>query len=594
MVQKSLAFTPPITRVHNIFRIRTVVNAVTERNWKRKKPSDEEIGMVLAQTGLSKFRRQKIKDRIMRRARDHLRTASDMGLLTRTGRPLRYSSTIAGQFLKSYSLNEECPKDGREEAVFIDKIMRLKLTNVYDLQSGKQYVELRSRPCLFILHILNMKDWLHEHQIAVATGGKRCDPILLDKTTSGIVSDVLSYNGLAERALRSFYDDFGIEEDDRKNMTRNVRPLLDWCESTGLIESREVQAVPGKWYRLTSRGLEVLKAYGTKHPLWFIDLKEVPAAKSAVLLFYEYAKTHGLTFDEDLHRTTIETGLVSTTVADLVNEIQEDVGIKFSPAFVSLSSDIDFTFYYDVPPEERDETRACLKQLCRSIHLRAETVISSLETEPIEKLANLLQKEHEMLRGQVMAGFARSTAISEDPILEKVAEVVPSVGVLGQYRSDFEKEVALLLRLLGLNAIKYQGQLADRTDKTHVIRFFENNPDILIVNHIESLVECKSIGEWKPPLSGEKSVPKEILIYQQYFPEVKDEKSNSVLVIYEGSLDSGSYKFVRSILQDSKDIIFVTKGYLVNSVHTPAMFDRMLRVVKNPREFTADERILSR
>jgi hypothetical protein len=69
-----IAFAQPITRVHNLFRIRTIVNAVTDFNYKKKFPGDEEIGMVLARRGLSKLRRWKIKDRIMRRARDHLLT----------------------------------------------------------------------------------------------------------------------------------------------------------------------------------------------------------------------------------------------------------------------------------------------------------------------------------------------------------------------------------------------------------------------------------------------------------------------------------------------------------------------------------------
>ena len=47
-----LKFMQPITRVHTIFRMRTVVNAVTEMNKKSIEPSDDEIGKVLAETGL--------------------------------------------------------------------------------------------------------------------------------------------------------------------------------------------------------------------------------------------------------------------------------------------------------------------------------------------------------------------------------------------------------------------------------------------------------------------------------------------------------------------------------------------------------------
>jgi len=208
-------------------------------NLKGKKPGDDEIGKVLAKTGLSKYRKRKVKDRIMRRARDHLLTASYMGLLTRIGRPFGYSSTTAGSFLSQYKFNEECPKDAFEEAVFTDKIMRLKLTNVYDLQLGRQYESLRSRPCLYVLHILGKNPWLHEHQIAVATGGRRCDPQLIDSATRNLLKRVSRRDTRNKQGLELFYSDYDIRKADRKNMTRNIRPILDWCEALGLVESRE-------------------------------------------------------------------------------------------------------------------------------------------------------------------------------------------------------------------------------------------------------------------------------------------------------------------------------------------------------------------
>lgn len=109
--------------------------------------------------------------------------------------------------------------------------------------------------------------------------------------------------------------------------------------------------------------------------------------------------------------------------------------------------------------------------------------------------------------------------------------------------THFEKEATILLRLLNLNAVKYQGQVSDRCGKRHIVKFFETNPDILILNGLESLVECKSSSEWHSPLSSEKNVQKEFIIYQKYMPEVR---TNSVLIVYEGSLDMNSKKFVRA------------------------------------------------
>lgn len=182
------------------------------------------------------------------------------------------------------------------------------------------------------------------------------------------------------------------------------------------------------------------------------------------------------------------------------------------------------------------------------------------------------------------------TSRTRSPVLQRIKGLIPTTGVLGQYKSDFEKEVALLLRLVGLNAIKYQGQLADRCSKSYTIRFFENNPDILILNGIQSLVECKSIGEWHSPLSGEKSVPKEILIYQQYFPEVK---SDSVVLVYEGTLDQDSSQLIRELIGENRDIVFVTKDFLVNCIHKLSHRDRLIAAIKEPRRLSAEERLLA-
>lgn len=590
MKKKPLKFTQPITRVHNIFRIRTVVNAVTKMNLKKEFPGDDEIGLILARTGLSKFRKEKIKDRIMRRARDHLLTACYMGLLTRAGRPFGYSSTTPGKMLQSYARDEECPKDALEEAVFIDRIMRLRLTNVYDLQLGRQYTNVRSRPCLYILHILKRKPWLHEHHIAVATGGERCDPVLFDKTTKRVFSSVSSYRVPSRENLFQFYEDFHITPEDRKNMTRNVRPLLDWCESTGLVESKEVAKTGGRWYNIAKRGNRILRIYGQKLPIWFIDLGTTSSAKAAILLFYMYLRMHNLTVGNSFLRHRLKTGLVLSEVSSLVQDIDKQMNVSFEDDYVSLKTDVDFSWGYDVPPEKREEVFTFLKMLTRTYNIKAEEVVDFLERTYVDQLRFFLQKEHIAVRATLTGSFAKSTSISEDPILAKVKDLIPSVGILSQYRSDFEKEVAILLRLLNLNAIKYQGQLADRCRKSHVMRFFENNPDILIMDGIECIVECKSSGEWRSPLRMEKGVSKEIFLYHQYMPEVK---SNSIVLVYEGKIDSKAQKFIYGILQDARDVVFVTRNYLLNSIHRLVLRERLLRVIRKPRRFKAMSRILA-
>lgn len=585
--KKKLTFMQPITRVHNIYRIRTIVNAVTEMNKKKRLPGDDEIGKVLAERGLSKVRKGKIKDRIMRRARDHLLTASYMGLLSRTGRPFGYSSSTAGKYLASYALGEECPKDEIEEAVFIDKTVRLKLTNVYDMQWKSQYSDLRSRPVLFMLYVLHKSNWLHEHQIAVAAGGRKCDPLLLDRQSASILAEVTKYGGATKEKLHQFYEDFGVRDSDAKNMTRNIRPLLDWCASLGLVLSKEVDGTPGRWWTLSERGEKILELYKNKMPIWFDDLGRYAIAKAALLIFYQYTKRSGITFDDDFLKLELQIGLVKVQISRIVDELTS-LGIRFKDG-VCLDTDLDFTLEYDVPPEQREEVSTYVKIIAHLAHLKPDNVALSTETLPIEQLAEALEKEQELLRKVETDRFAKRTAITSDPVIEQVKNLIPSTGVLGQYKSDFEKEVAILLRLVRLNAIKYQGQLADRCHKHHITTFFENNPDILILNGIESLVECKSTGEWHPPLSGVKSVPKEIIIYQQYFPEVKP---NSVVLVYEGSLDTESRNQIIGILSDTKDIVFVNKNFLINCIYKPAQRQRLITTIKNPQGADAENRLL--
>jgi len=584
-----LAFTPPITRVHNIFRVRTVVNAVTSENKKHVFPNDEEIGLVLAKTGLSKYRREKVKDRIMRRARDHLLTASYMGLLSRIGRPFGYSSTTVGKSLQEYKTEEECPKDLKEEAIFIDRILRLKLTNVYDMQLGEQYLQHRSRPCLYLLHVLSSANPLHEHQLAVATGTKKCDPLVEDQKTRTLISKLTTYNTLGKDGLKQFYGDFGVRKDDRKNMTRNVRPLLDWCESVGLVVSKEINGVVGRWYDITERGKQMLALYSKKMPIWHIDLGELSEAKAALLIFYQYALSTG--FDiKGILSENLRVGLVITKISTLVQQLEECPGVILVNHGSEDEPELDFSFEYDVPPENRADVRGYLRSISNIAHVRLDRILQCVEMGPIERLERLLEKEQQDVRSTFTGRFAEGTSISSDPLLRQVSALIPTVGVLGQYKSHFEKEAVILLRLIGLNAIKYQGQLSDRSSRRHVIRFFENNPDILIINGIECLVECKSSGEWKAPLSGVKSVPKELLIYQQYLPEVG---SNSVILVYEGLLDPNSRTIIASILEDSQNIVFVTKNYLINCVYKSSYRERLMKTIMNPNKFKPDQRILS-
>ena len=529
-----------------------------------------------------------MKDRIMRRARDHLLTASYMGLLSRIGRPFGYSSTTVGKQLRAYIGDEECPKDAKEEAVFIDRIMRLKLTNVYDLQQRRQYARLRSRPCLYILHVLKTKKWLHEHQIAVATGTERCDPLLADIKTKRTLKKIYKYARLNKNFLFKFYKDYVIDVETKRNMTRNVRPLLDWCEALGLIISKELQGIGGRWYNLTDRGLQILSVYKNKLPIWYTDLGEGAPLKAAIILLYRFLKARNLSAGSKLLNLSLQTGLVKTRIKKTINELVEEQNILFSNDFAVLESEIDFTFEYDVPPEEASLVKSLLRRIGQVYGVKFTEILNTTELDEIDELRFFIRKQHEEIKRKEVKKFASRTPTVSKPILKKISSIMPSTGILNQYKSDFEKEAALILRILDFNANKYQGQMADRCTKTYTTKFFENNPDILITNGVEVLVECKSIGEWKAPLS-DKRVPKEIIIYERLFDQVKP---TSVLIAYEGTLDAKSLSLVASILEDNPHVVFVTKNYLVNCIYKLALKRRLMRILKTPKKFETSSRVL--
>lgn len=577
-------YVPPFTRVHNIFRIRTVVNAVTSSNKKRLFPNDKEIAKVLAKSGLSKFRREKIKDRIMRRARDHLLTSTYMGLLTRKERPFKYSSSTIGKLLSKYHRDSECPNDVLEETIFIDRLMRLKITNVFDLQSGTQYLNYRSRPCLYILYLLKKLGSLHEHHLALGTGNSRSDPVLLGDKEKETLRKLTKFKKLS---LSKFYSYFQIKKIDRKNLTRNIMPLLDWLISTGLIERKNHPSTE-VYYRISQRGIDILDFYSKKTPIWYLDFKELKQVKSALLLFYSYISKFDISIQKSFLDTDLQVGLKKLSIKQILKMITKETKTKFKKDYSNLEKEIDFSFEYDIPPKDQANCLEYLKQIFKIMHLKLE--ISKLDLLNLKKTEKIVQESYEIIKENAKQGFSQSTSLTTKSILHKVKKMIPTGGVLNQYSSDFEKETSILLRLLEFNAMKYQGQFAERTHKKHVAAFFENNPDILISNGIEVLVECKSIGEWKMPIRNVKTIPKEMLIYQHYLPEVR---SCSTAIVYEGSLDDKSFDMIKSILDDTTQIVFVTKNFLINSIQKPQQKKRLIQTIRAPKKYKSQDKILN-
>ena len=80
-------------------------------------------------------------------------------------------------------------------------------------------------------------------------------------------------------------------------------------------------------------------------------------------------------------------------------------------------------------------------------------------------------------------------------------------------------------------------------------------------------------------------------MYQQYFPEIK---SNSVVIVYEGRLDAKSLVFIKGLLEDALDVVFVTKNYLVNCLQSSSLREILIKVMKRPKKYPAEDRLLRR
>lgn len=565
--------TPPITRVHTLFRLRTVLNAVTELHKRGETVTDKEIAGLLAETRLSKYKPEKLEDRIGRRARDHLETLLRMGLVWRTkvkGR-FDYRATPAGeQLFKRYGFMDECPKDSFEEAVFISRLMRMKMTNPYE----RKFIDFRTRPCLTALYSLSQTK-LHLYHLGIILGEKKADPYLNPAPIDVRVKEFSLYEP-NEHSVGKFLEQYGIENKEAKSIRRDTKPILDWCRQLNLVSERH------DWYTLTDRGKVMLEHYKDICPIWYADLGDVPQAKSALLLLYDFLRSSGIPH-QFAPEERIRVGLFEGNIKDLLIEIEKNVGVAlFDKSYTRLIRDVDFSLWYDIPPRMHEDTLTLLKDLLNKHGVTVDAFIKEVELKSILKLEGALRRENAEFKQ------ARADSISEAIEVKLPIEVIPTPGVFSAFRSPFESECFMLLRLLGFNAQKYQGLLKDFASRSFS-RFAENNPDILIANGFYCLVECKSIGEWRERLRVTKNVSNEMWRYQMY---TKDVNVNSAVFIYEGTIDRKSKRQLIDQLVDARKIVVISRRYLLESLRKPERRKVLKNLMKRPEVIKPLARIL--
>jgi len=567
---------PPITRVHTLFRLRTVVNAVSELNKEKKFAGDEEIAEVLAKRRLSKLRLQKMKDRIQRRARDHLKTLIHMGLLTReTKRPYNYLATPSGLILSKYRFVDECPKDPLEKSVFIDRIMRLKLTNAYDMQYSRRYKDFRTRPVLYILTLLTYRP-LHLFEIAIALSEKNCDPFLNPSIAEKYAETFARYRPYKDSTVKRIQSDYSITRDNSNSMRRDAGPLLDWSEQLGLVRVQQ------DWYDITELGKTVEDRYSRLPPVWYFDLGDAPQVKASLLSLYLVLFRTGMQAPDSFRDQKVATLLTDETCSLLLGEIQEQVGVEvFNRDFTMLKLEVDFDPYYDIPPDQRSQVFELLNQQLRSLRLKIDTRLL-LEADPIFKLQSLIEKAEMPLKDQIALQFQQQIKI------QPPAGLVPTPGL---FKSPFETVCCILLRLLGFNVDKYQGVLADYCKSPTAKKMAQDNPDMLMENGLTSLVECKSAGEWGAVIKYRKSIGGEIRNYQEYASDVQ---ANSAMIICEGRFDDEFVSTISYLLdKEAPRILLATQARITGCLNYPSLREDLRTKIVDPVKFPSRERILT-
>jgi len=549
---------------------------VSELNREEKFAGDEEIAEVLAKRRLSKLRLQKMKDRIQRRARDHLLTATDMGLLTReTARPFNYLVTPSGSLLRKYRFVDECPKDPLEKSTFIDRIMRLKLTNAYDMQYSRRYKDFRSRPVLYILTLLTYRP-LHLHEIAIALSEKECDSFLNPGIAEKYAEIFARYKPYKDSAVERIRRDYSITRDDAMSMRRDAGPLLDWCEQLGLVRVQQ------DWYDITDLGRTIEDRYSRLPPVWYFDLGDTPQVKASLLSLYLILSRAGMQAPNSFRDQKVTALLTDESYGSLLKEIQEQARVDiFNRDFTMLRLEVDFDPYYDTPPEQRPQVFDLLKQYVRSLRLEIDTELL-LEVDPIYKLKSLIEQAESPLRVQIALQFLQQVKV------QPPAGLVPTPGL---FKSPFETVCCILLRLLGFNVDKYQGVLADYCKSPTAKKMAQDNPDMLMENGLTSLVECKSASEWGAVIKYRKSIGGEIRSYQEYASDVQ---ANSAMIICEGRFDDEFVSTVNYLLdKEAPRVLLATQARITGCLNYPSLREDLRAKIVDPVRFPSRQRILA-
>lgn len=538
---------PSITRVHTLHRIRTVVNCVVDLVKNNATEIDDiTIANHLISTHLSKPTIKSFGDQIGRRARDHLETARYLGLLYRikTSNKYKHLPTLQGKKLAIYTFEETCPKDFNEEAIFIDRICRMKMTNTSYMQTPRGYEHYRSRICLNMLAALEIY-------------GSKLSLFQIGAIVSETNLDVFKHKGKIKKLVKKItsksYDRNylkNLTQEDIKNIRRDVTPFIDWCAQLDLVRTNN------DIINLTHRGSNFLNFYGKLMPIWWHDLSEWPSVAGASLLLINYLKliNEHLAIKQ-LLQTKISVGLFKVEISDVLQQSLKE----FYKTIIQTETLVDFSFQYDVPPEKFKEVEQILVTFLKTLGYKntSKDIINFLELYFEQKISSSLKTEADI----------KTTEIKKE---RNIDIRIAAASTLSQFKSPYEATTYLFLKAIETQTFrteKYQAQLGDFfKDDLRWGKFSENNPDLLLVNDFYGLVECKSSGEWGDTLNLRKVILSEIANYHDFCNTIKAigiKRDCIVVFSYEGEIKTEDKKGIEELLKkEFHNIIIVTQKAL--------------------------------
>ena len=553
MGQKRSTIAPAITRVHKLFRIRTVVNDSSKYLSDVKAGiNTNEVGEILVNRRLSKSSILESPNKL-KRARDHALNASILGFFIpiRQDHQFLYVKSRTGYLLEKYEFSQECPNDLHESSIFIDRMMRLKLTNPYD--SRRTYSRFHVRPFLSLLTILKHLN-LHIsqiHYLLSQTNDLASNPAAARKLL-GILSKYPSYD---DKSITQFNKNFKLEDKKtQKEMMRSTKPLLDWGQQGGLLTL-------GKdyWCTITEKGLEAQKYYAQYFPMWQDWLPFNSPLASALLIIYINALNKGIRINRN------KFGSESREILDI---LQSKYNL-WQSSFSHLIRPIDFDLNYDVSYGLRDDVYLYLNQLSEDQKLKAPDP-DELSILTISQIEGVLSKT--------------STERDQSQLSNALGIHIPRREC---FQTALEWQICTRLRVLRFSAYPYQGEFEGETD----LPMAKDNPDIIMKNSINILVECKSRNEWGDLVKYDKRVGGEIYMYQNYAEDV-----NADSVVFICDVDGfDKKKFIEQFIKQGQKlskVCMVTWSYLDRIQNDNEVYQHFKETIFNPESKDSDERIL--